>query len=66
MKKEIKFDQRGIRILVDENGSTSMDGLYAGGDCVNHRGDIVSAIADARRASRGILRRFNIEFGTLD
>ena len=60
VKDNLKLDKTGKRIVVDENGMTSIDGLYAGGDCVNGRGDIISAIADAKRAAAGILKRFEI------
>lgn len=61
---KLKLDKRGVRIIVDENGMTSIDGLYAGGDCVNHRGDIVSSVADAKKVARAISKRFGIAFKT--
>ena len=57
---KIQLDERGTRIIVDENGMTSVEGLFAGGDVVNRRGDIVSAIADARKAARGILKYLGV------
>lgn len=62
----MKLDKRGNRILVDENGMTSKVGLYAGGDCVNHRGDIVSSVADVRKAVMGISKKIKIKFRTFD
>ena len=59
-KGKIQLDERGTRIIVDENGMTSVEGLFAGGDVVNRRGDIVSAIADARKAARGILKYLGV------
>jgi len=35
---------------------TSVEGLFAGGDIVNYRGDIISAVADAVKAAKGIAR----------
>ena len=42
------------RIPIDKDGMTKIKGLFAGGDIYNWRGDIVSAIRDAKRAVRGI------------
>ena len=60
MEKEIRekltFDKSGKRVVVDENGMTSVEGLFAGGDIVNYRGDIISAVADAVKAAKGIAR----------
>lgn len=39
---------------VDENGMTSLKGVYAGGDCVNGAATVVEAIATAREAAIGI------------
>ena len=47
---------KGRWIPVDENGMTGYEGVFAGGDPVNDRGDVVSAVADAKRAVKGILR----------
>jgi glutamate synthase (NADPH/NADH) small chain len=41
---------------VDENGMTSLPGVFAGGDIVNTNLDAVTAIADAKIASEGIDR----------
>jgi len=63
-KGKIQLDERGTRIIVDENGMTSVEGLFAGGDIVNKRGDIVSAIADARKAAREILRYLGVRYSS--
>jgi len=42
------------KVSVDENGMTSLPGVFAGGDIVNRNLDAVTAIADAKRASAGI------------
>ena len=42
------------KISVDENGMTSLPGIFAGGDIVNTNLDAVTAIADAKIASEGI------------
>ena len=49
---EIKWN----KIPTDANGMTKIPGLFAGGDLANTRMDIVSAVADGRRAAAGIDR----------
>ena len=42
-------------IKVDEQtGETNIDGVYAGGDCIGGDGNVISAIADGKRAAAGI------------
>jgi glutamate synthase (NADPH/NADH) small chain len=41
------------RIKVDENGHTSVDWLWAAGDCVNGP-DVVHAVADGHRVAASI------------
>jgi glutamate synthase (NADPH/NADH) small chain len=42
--------------VVDENGMTTVKGIFAGGDCVNGPSTIVEAMASARKAADGIHR----------
>jgi glutamate synthase (NADPH/NADH) small chain len=42
------------KVQVDENGMTTIPGVFAGGDIVNINLDAVTAIADAKIASEGI------------
>ena len=44
------------KVQVDENGMTSIPGVFAGGDIVNINLDAVTAIADAKIASEGITK----------
>lgn len=55
MYKDLKFTPVR-KILVDENGMTSINKVFAGGDIVNVRMDAISAIADAKMAAEGIDR----------
>lgn len=52
--KKFELDSRKKHFVVDENGMTSVPGVFAGGDAVNPRADIISAIADGKRAAEGI------------
>jgi len=51
----LEFTERR-KVKVDENGMTSLDGVFAGGDIVNINLDAVTALADAKIASQGIDR----------
>ncbi|MBN1467063.1 FAD-dependent oxidoreductase [candidate division KSB1 bacterium] len=52
---QLAFTERK-KVAVDENGMTSIRGLFAGGDIVNTNLDAVTAIADAKIAAQGIER----------
>jgi glutamate synthase (NADPH/NADH) small chain len=46
---------RDGRVVVDpDTGATSVPGLFAGGDCVNGGLEVVNAVAEGKRAARGI------------
>ena len=47
---------KGRKVQVDENGMTSIPGVFAGGDIVNINLDAITAIADAKIASEGITK----------
>jgi len=42
------------RLLVDENGSTSAEGIFAGGDLIRGEGTVVQAVADGKQAAHAI------------
>ncbi len=52
--EKLELDSRGKHIVVNEYGMTSIEGVFAGGDIVNPRADVISAIADGRKAAEGI------------
>ncbi len=54
--EKLELDSRGKHIVVDENGMTSIEGVFAGGDIVNPRADVISAIADGKKAAEGLDR----------
>ena len=51
--KKLEFTERR-KVKVDENGMTSIPGVFAGGDIVNTNLDAITAIADAKVACEGI------------
>jgi glutamate synthase (NADPH/NADH) small chain len=52
----LKVDPHG-RILVDENGMTSIEGVYAGGDIVLGAATVILAMGEGRRAAAAINKR---------
>jgi len=50
----VKTDKRGLIIIDEFTGATSMPGVFAGGDAVNGGATAVRAVADGRRAAFGI------------
>ena len=49
----LTVNERG-NIVVDENGMTSIPGVFAGGDIVQGAATVILAMGDGRRAARGI------------
>lgn len=48
------------RISVDEFKRTNIDGVFAGGDCINGGKEVVNAVEDGKIAAKGILKYLNI------
>ncbi len=56
---ELKLNKRGY-IEVDENGETSMPGVYAGGDIVTGAATVIRAMGAGRRAAKSIAARIGV------
>ncbi len=54
MKEKLEMNWNDIK--VDANGMTSIEGIFAGGDAVNSQKDIIAAVADGKKAAKGILK----------
>jgi glutamate synthase (NADPH/NADH) small chain len=50
---ELKLNSRG-NIVVDENGMTSVPGVFAGGDIVRGAATVILAMGDGKRAAKAI------------
>jgi len=48
------------RITVDELKRTNIDGVFAGGDCINGGKEVVHAVQDGKIAAQGILKYLNL------
>lgn len=55
LEKEGIAVDKGL-IVIDENGKTNLDGVYAGGDVTESKSTVCRAIAAGRRAAQGILK----------
>lgn len=51
---ELSLDANGVIVRDFATGRTSVSGVYAGGDAANGGSEVVDAVADGRRAARGI------------
>lgn len=51
----LKFTEEGLIKTNARTGETSITGVFAGGDCVSGGGRVVDAIADGKRAGKGII-----------
>jgi len=58
LMQALEFTERR-KVKVNENGMTSIPGVFAGGDIVNLNMDAVTAIADAKKAAEGIHNRLS-------
>ncbi len=54
LKEKLEMNWNDIK--VDGSGMTSIEGVFAGGDAVNSTKDIISAVADGKRAAKGITK----------
>jgi glutamate synthase (NADPH/NADH) small chain len=50
---ELKLNQHG-NIIVDDNGMTSLPGVFAGGDIVRGAATVILAMGDGKRAARAM------------
>ena len=58
--------RHGCVSIIRETGQTSNPKYFAGGDCVSGGREVVDAVADGKRAARGILRSLEKPHSTSD
>jgi len=49
------LDNKYGKIVIDQNGVTNLNGVFAGGDCVNGGKEVVDAVQAGKDGARGIL-----------
>lgn len=58
---ELDVNDRGHVVVDPRTRKTSLDGVWAGGDCINGGKEVVNAAADGREAALDMLRGWGIE-----
>ena len=56
---QIKFNRRGYVTVNEETQETSLEGLFAGGDCTSGPATVVEAVAAGKRAATSIIQYLN-------
>ena len=57
--EDLAFNDNGTVIVNPESRETSIEGVYAGGDCINGGKEVVNAAADGREAAFAMLEAFS-------
>jgi formate dehydrogenase major subunit len=57
--EQIKFNRRGYINVNEETMETSMEGVFAGGDCTSGPATVVEAVAAGKRAATSIIQYLN-------
>jgi NADH dehydrogenase FAD-containing subunit len=50
----LQLDSRGVVVRQPDTGATSLPKVFAGGDCANGGREVVNAVAEGKKAARGI------------
>ena len=57
--QNIKLDEWGY-VLVDEDGKTNLNNVFAGGDVTESKATVCRALAGGKKAAKGIIKKFEI------
>lgn len=61
LKKEgLAYNEQGL-VIVDGNGKTNIEGVYAGGDLQNSKATVCWALASAKTAAKSIIESFEVK-----
>src|SRR4029077_17845965 len=52
------LDKRGVVVHNRDSGQTNLPKVFAGGDCANGGREVVNAVAEGKKAARGIHAHF--------
>jgi glutamate synthase (NADPH/NADH) small chain len=63
LMKKIKIQNSKGKIVIDDNCSTNIEGVFAGGDAVNGGKEVVDAVEDGKHGAKAILNFLKIEHG---
>jgi dihydropyrimidine dehydrogenase (NAD+) subunit PreT len=51
---KLELDRRGVVVRNPDTGQTNLPGVFTGGDCANGGREVVNAVAEGKKAARGI------------
>jgi len=51
---QLELDQRGVVVRNADTGQTNLPNVFTGGDCANGGREVVNAVAEGKKAARGI------------
>ena len=54
----LELDKRGVVMRDPDTGQTNIPGVFTGGDCANGGAEVVNAVAEGKKAARGIHSSF--------
>jgi len=63
LMKKVKIQNSKGKIVIDDNCSTNIKGVFAGGDAVNGGKEVVDAVEDGKHGAKAILNFLKIEHG---
>src|SRR6186713_3032040 len=63
--KKNKLENKNGRLVIDDNCSTNIKGVFAGGDAVNGGKEVVDAVEDGKHGAKAILKYLNLDLGRL-
>ena len=58
--KKNKLDNKNGKLIINDNYSTNMKGVFAGGDAVNGGKEVVDAVEDGKHGAAAILKYLNL------
>ncbi len=57
----LELNKKGLIKINEKTGMTSIEGIYAGGDCVNGGKEVVHAVREGKIAAKAINEKYNIK-----
>jgi len=61
--KKNKLENKNGKIVINDNYSTNIKGVFAGGDAVNGGKEVVDAVEDGKHGAAAILKYLNLDLG---
>ena len=58
--KQANLLHKNGKIMINSDGSTNLNGVFSGGDCVNGGKEVVDAVQAGKDGAKGILSYLNL------